>query len=97
MPNEHQTFTVVAYDIPDDNRRNKVAAICEDFGERVQFSVFECYLSAEQRDEMTDKLLKKIERKEDTIRMYQICADCVKRTIILGLGELWEEPGVVII
>jgi CRISPR-associated protein Cas2 len=32
--------TIVAYDIPDDRRRNAVAHILEGFGDRVQYSVF---------------------------------------------------------
>ena len=32
--------TLVAYDIPDDKRRNAVAHILEGFGDRVQYSVF---------------------------------------------------------
>ncbi|MEW6376162.1 MAG: CRISPR-associated endonuclease Cas2, partial [Thermodesulfobacteriota bacterium] len=37
-------FYVVSYDIPDDQRRIKIAKILEDFGDRVQYSVFECLL-----------------------------------------------------
>ena len=34
----------VAYDIPDDTRRIKLASLLKSYGERVQLSVFECYL-----------------------------------------------------
>ena len=34
----------VAYDIPDDTRRVKLANLLKSYGERVQLSVFECYL-----------------------------------------------------
>ena len=32
--------TLVAYDIPDDKRRSRVAHLLESYGDRVQFSVF---------------------------------------------------------
>src|SRR5262245_31991344 len=34
-------FYLIAYDIPNDQRRTKVAKTLEDFGDRVQYSVFE--------------------------------------------------------
>ena len=37
---------VVAYDIRQDRRRNKVMNTLKDFGLRVQYSVFECELTA---------------------------------------------------
>jgi len=39
---------VVAYDIIDDKRRNRVAKTMEDYGTRVQYSVFECVLEEEK-------------------------------------------------
>ena len=37
-------FYLVSYDIPDTKRRTKLAKTLEDFGDRVQYSVFECIL-----------------------------------------------------
>ena len=39
---------VVSYDVSDDRRRRKVAKIMEGYGYRVQYSVFECDLDADQ-------------------------------------------------
>ena len=39
-------FILVTYDIKDDKKRNKVCNILKDYGNRVQYSVFECYLEA---------------------------------------------------
>jgi CRISPR-associated protein Cas2 len=35
---------LVSYDVPDDRRRTRLAHALKDFGERVQYSVFECRL-----------------------------------------------------
>lgn len=40
---------VIAYDIPDDSRRDKVATLLVSYGERVQLSVFECWLDGSQK------------------------------------------------
>ncbi|MGI0489366.1 CRISPR-associated endonuclease Cas2 [Pantanalinema rosaneae CENA516] len=43
---------VVTYDIPCDKRRKKVADLLEGYGRRVQYSVFECVLTAEKYGEL---------------------------------------------
>ena len=40
-PGETEMLTLVAYDISDHKRLAKVARVCEDFGVRVQYSIFE--------------------------------------------------------
>ena len=42
----------VAYDIPDDRRRTKLSEHLENFGRRVQLSVFECLLEEKQVERM---------------------------------------------
>jgi CRISPR-associated protein Cas2 len=37
-------FVVVCYDIPKDRRRNRVCKLLKNYGERAQYSVFECLL-----------------------------------------------------
>ena len=51
-------FLVVCYDIPDDKRRNKISQILEGYGERVQWSVFECDIKPEHVKKMKAKLEK---------------------------------------
>ncbi|MFX8926207.1 CRISPR-associated endonuclease Cas2, partial [Acinetobacter baumannii] len=40
-------YAIVAYDTPSDSRRAKLARLLKGFGERRQFSVFECRLRRE--------------------------------------------------
>ncbi len=42
---EDIVVVIVAYDISSDKKRNAVAKILEQFGDRVQFSVFECVIN----------------------------------------------------
>jgi len=49
-------FYLVSYDIPDDKRRTKLAKTIKDFGDRVQYSVFECLLDKSLLDKMTDRI-----------------------------------------
>ena len=54
-PGAHEMLTLLAYDITDHKRLARVARVCEDYGVRVQYSVFECRLD---EDEFADFLLK---------------------------------------
>ena len=81
-------FIVVCYDIPSNKRRNKVAQTLEGFGYRVQESVFECEVSAEQYGKMKQKITRRIEAEEDSVRYYSLCANCLAKIEIAGLGEV---------
>ena len=56
-------FVVVCYDIPDDKRRNRISEILEGFGERVQFSIFECDIKPENLKKMKEKLTERSEER----------------------------------
>ncbi|HDS30475.1 MAG TPA: CRISPR-associated endonuclease Cas2 [Firmicutes bacterium] len=79
---------VVSYDITDDKRRRQVARVCEDFGDRVQYSVFECLLDQAQLGDLIAKLSAELDETEDSVRVYPIHRDAEKNVVILGHGEL---------
>lgn len=78
----------MSYDIADDKRRADVANELENFGLRVQKSVFECFLNAEQFKETKGRLETKIDFAEDQIRYYYLCKkdfnkiECKGRNVI---------------
>ncbi|MFH0988543.1 MAG: CRISPR-associated endonuclease Cas2 [bacterium] len=83
-------FYVVAYDIVSDRRRTKVAKILEDFGTRVQYSVFECNLTDAERKRLQKKLARYVET-GDSIRYYMLCASCKEKVDIVGEGMLTRD------
>jgi CRISPR-associated protein Cas2 len=88
---------LVSYDLPDDRRRTKVAAALEDFGTRVQWSVFECRLEEAQVARLSTRLGRLIDEAEDSVRIYRICAECARRIEILGRGKVTEDPEVYVL
>jgi len=88
---------LVTYDIPDDKRRTKIASALEDYGQRVQFSVFEVWLDAAMQHTLVARLEQLIDAEQDSVRLYHLCAVCQKRVQTLGQGEPPEPPGVIII
>jgi CRISPR-associated protein Cas2 len=87
-----ERFYTVAYDIPDDGRRVKVANVLKSFGERVQLSVFECWLSPAQLEQLKKLLQKKLELSEDGVRIYPIGGTVE----VLGVGRTVEDPDFLI-
>jgi CRISPR-associated protein Cas2 len=91
-------FILVSYDIPDDKRRTKIAKVLKDYGERVQYSVFECDLTAKQIGKLLKELQAAMSETEDSIRAYRLCAQCVKEIKALGQAKPpAEEPVVYIV
>ena len=75
---------LVAYDIRTPKRLRQVAKICEDFGIRVEYSVFECDLSEEHFKTFWNLLDEAIDPDEDCILAYRICGACVTRIQAMG-------------
>lgn len=84
-------FLIVSYDISNDKRRTKAAKTLEDFGTRVQYSVFECRLLPPQVEKLKKRLKPFVREAQDTIRFYFIGAEDVGRTVVIGSGKLTEE------
>ncbi len=63
-------FYLVSYDIPETRRRTKLAKILEDFGDRVQYSVFECILDEKLLGKMIKRIQEIIIAEDDSIRIY---------------------------
>jgi CRISPR-associated protein Cas2 len=85
-------FIVVAYDIADDDRRRRVSETLENYGTRVQESVFECHLTLDQRAELQERLEGLIESAEDNVRYYRVCQDCLAQSMAIGPVPLTTDP-----
>lgn len=91
MGNNETTLYIVSYDIPDDRRRTRVHSALQGYGTWVQFSVFECFLDRKQRMKLEARLLKEINQKEDTVRIYGLCDACRAKVEVLGWGDAPRE------
>jgi len=74
---------MIAYDISDDRIRYRVRNTLKNYGLRVQYSIFECTLTAGQRAELRQRLRGLI-APGDSIRWYPLCAWCRQKTVIQG-------------
>ena len=86
------------YDIADGKRLHRVAAILEDYGSRVQKSVFELRLSDTARLEMEQRLRAVIKEQEDGIKIFPLCAPCQAEKQGLGTVRFPDgDPGWILL
>ena len=77
-------YIIIAYDIPSDKRRGKIAKLLKSYGERRQYSLFEARLNKEQLSSLKAKLHKLIDEAEDTLAMYYLSPENLKKTWRIG-------------
>lgn len=68
-------LVLVSYDVSTiskagQRRLTRIAKICQDYGQRVQNSVFECVIDPAQWTVMRARLLKTYRKDEDSLRFY---------------------------
>ena len=88
---------VLAYDIHDNRRRRRLAKLMEAFAIRVQESVFETYLTGNEIVQLINKSLPFLKPAEnDSLRVYRVCADCMRSFHHVGGSTTdWEAPIII--
>ncbi len=94
-------FVLVSYDVntqdADGRRRlRNIAKICQNWGQRVQFSVFECLVEPAQFVRLKDRLLDVIDPECDSIRFYFLGSNWKRRVEHVGAKEGYDPEGVLI-
>lgn len=92
-----RSFYLLAYDISDNKRRNKIARLMESLGERVQGSVFEAWLTVEELGKVCKKSCKVMKDSEDSLRVYALCEACRPKIKVFGQGQATPPPGLMVV
>ena len=95
-------LVVVAYDVRTDSiagrrRLRRVAKVCEDTGQRVQNSVFECLVDAAQWTKLRARLIGEAELNEDSLRFYFLGNKWQDRVEHVGTKEAYNPQGPLVI
>lgn len=93
---DDKSFYVIAYDISNDKRRNKIYDILCGFGKWTQFSLFEVWVTKKQMLILQQRLTRHIDQSEDSVRFYPMCGMCVSRVETVG-GEKPKEDKVYVV
>jgi CRISPR-associated protein Cas2 len=95
-------LVVVAYDVSTETesgkkRLRRVAKVCEDHGQRVQNSVFECLVDAAQWVRLRADLLSEIDVKDDSLRFYFLGDNWKRRIEHAGTKLSYDPQGPLIL
>jgi CRISPR-associated protein Cas2 len=85
---------LICYDIAHPRRLQRVARVCERFGQRVQDSVFLVDLEPPELTRLVAALAKILNFTEDRVRYTPVCGEDLGASTALGLsGGLMRPPG----
>ena len=95
-------YVLVTYDVASGDgdgarRLRRVAKLCVEYGQRVQFSVFECLLEPAQYERLKHDLLDVIDRKHDSLRFYNLGKNWKRRVEHFGAKGSYDPEGPLII
>lgn len=94
-------FVLVTYDVAVSEegrakRLRRVARACKDWGQRVQFSVFECIVDPAQWAALRQRLVDEIDEQKDSMRFYFLGSNWERRVEHIGTKKPLEQQGPLI-
>ena len=90
------TYDVAKGDIAGRRRLRRVARLCQDFGQRVQYSVFECEVDAAQWASLRARLIDEIDPESDSLRFYRLGANWRVRVEHVGSKATYDPSGPLV-
>jgi CRISPR-associated protein Cas2 len=95
-------MVLVAYDVntetPEGKRRlRNVAKACENLGQRVQNSVFECLLEPAQWARLRQRLIDLADLEKDSLRFYLLGSNWKRRVEHLGAKPTYDPEGPLLV
>lgn len=95
-------YLLITYDVstssPNGEKRlRQVARVCQNFGQRVQNSVFECLVDPAQFAMLKHQLLSIIDDELDSLRIYQLGKNYQRQISTFGKITSYEVEGDLII
>jgi len=94
-------LVLVSYDVSQEKngqkRLRRVARACQDYGQRVQYSVFECIVDPAQWTVLRNRLIQEADLEHDSLRFYFLGANWKRRIEHFGAKEAIDQEGPMII
>jgi CRISPR-associated protein Cas2 len=82
---------IVAYDVSQDARRARLAALLSCWGDRIQRSVFECQLDQLELVEVLRRASVIIDSRTDVVHAFPHCGSCAGGRAELGQARRLED------
>ncbi|MEM7013961.1 MAG: CRISPR-associated endonuclease Cas2 [Verrucomicrobiota bacterium] len=95
-------YLLITYDVATSSeggsrRLRRIAKICEDYGQRVQYSVFECKVDPAQFAQMRAKLFDELDLDQDSVRFYFLGDQWKKKVEHHGVKEGYDVDGFLVV
>jgi CRISPR-associated protein Cas2 len=95
-------LVLVSYDVAIDDeggagRLRRVAKVCQNYGQRVQYSVFECIVNPAQWVVFRDELIAEINEEKDSLRFYFLGSNWRRRIEHIGAKKAIDQEGPMIV
>lgn len=95
-------MVLVTYDVNTEDqggakRLRRIAKTCENVGQRVQKSVFECVVDPAQWATLEAKLLAIMDKDKDSLRIYYLGSNWSRRVQHHGVAQSYEQEGLIIL
>ncbi|NIA16407.1 MAG: CRISPR-associated endonuclease Cas2 [Nitrospiraceae bacterium] len=95
-------MVLVAYDVSTETHEGRrrlrhTAKTCQNYGQRVQNSVFECLVDPAQWAELRQRLVEIINEEQDSLRFYFLGKNWRGRVEHVGAKESYDPEGPLIV
>ncbi|KHL96022.1 CRISPR-associated protein Cas2 [Paenibacillus sp. IHB B 3415] len=95
-------MVLITYDVqtstPGGRRRlRRIAKHCQDYGQRIQNSVFECVVDPVQFKQLKQKIESEMDKSNDSIRFYMLGANWKRKVEHIGAKESYDPEGFLLL
>ncbi|ABK46010.1 CRISPR-associated protein, Cas2 family [Magnetococcus marinus MC-1] len=94
-------LVLISYDVASGSggakRLRRIAKACQDHGQRVQYSVFECLITPAQWSMLRQRLLDEMDADQDSLRFYFLGANWRNRVEHVGAKAGYDPEAPLIL
>ena len=90
------TYDVATQDSAGRRRLRKIARLCQNRGQRVQYSVFECQVDPAQWAALRAELIDEMDPSQDSLRFYRLGSNWRPRIEHVGVKESYDPDGPLV-
>lgn len=91
------TYDVASGDAGGSRRLRRVLKVCMQYGQRVQYSVFECLVDPSEYEKMKHELSRIIDFEKDSLRFYNLGKQWKDRVEHVGAKSSYDPEGFLCI
>ena len=94
-------FVLISYDVCTEDKEGRrrlrgISKICQNYGQRVQYSVFECIVDPAQWAALRARLVDHIDPEKDSLRFYFLGSNWRRRVEHVGAKPSLDQEGPLV-